>query len=374
MEARGRLKAFDSKPVSAGKMSSPLKSSWQQYAVAFATFVVVSSFNLWLQHWVGYQTIALVYLLAIVLLALSVSRGPIVFGTALTAIGWRFLFAPPRYSFNIADSYDEMMFATYFVVALTVGQLTTRLRAHRDAEMRAKLAAESERLGRTLLNSVSHELRTPIAAITSAASSLHASGTLTDEQQNLTYEIESASTRLNRVVQSLLSAARLQTGQIRPKLDWCDISELIQAVLRGVKQLTSGHPVEVKIAPDLPLAKADFVLMEQALANLIVNAATHTPPGTAIKINARVEGSNLVVEVADRGPGLPDDQLEQIFEPFHRAPSAQPGGTGLGLAIVKGFIEAQGGHVKATNHAAGGATFSIYMPLTDAPEMPEEIL
>src|SRR5579862_7532880 len=92
-------------------------SSWRQYAAAFGAFAGVSLVNLWLQRWIGYQAIALVYLLAVVLLALYVSRGPILFGTALTVIGWNFLFAPPRYSFHIAGFYDKMMVTTYFAVA-----------------------------------------------------------------------------------------------------------------------------------------------------------------------------------------------------------------------------------------------------------------
>ena len=282
------------------------------------------------------------------------------------------MFAPPRFSFDIANSYDEIMFVTYFAVALTIGQLTSRLRAQGDVEVRARLAAESERLGRTLLNSVSHELRTPIAAITAAANSLRASIPLTQEQQNLTYEIESASGRLNRVVQSLLSAARLQSGQIRPKLDWCDVSELAQAVLRHTKTETSGHPIKLKTGSNLPLIQADFVLMEQALTNLIVNAATHSAPGAAIEVGAHVANGDLVLEVADAGPGLPGDQLEKVFEPFHRTAAAPAGGTGLGLAIVKGFVEVQGGRVQAANRADGGAIFSIYLPLTNAPEILEE--
>jgi two-component system sensor histidine kinase KdpD len=116
----------------------------------------------------------------------------------------------------------------------------------------------------------------------------------------------------------------------------------------------------------------DFVLTEQALANLIVNAAMHTPPGTPVEISARIEGGELIVEVADRGPGLPPEQLERIFELFVRAPAARPGGTGLGLAIVKGFIEAQAGRVKAANRPGGGAVFIIAMPAKDSPDLPED--
>ncbi|HWX19339.1 MAG TPA: ATP-binding protein [Candidatus Binatia bacterium] len=363
----------------------PMGSSWLQYGLALMTFAGVSLLNLWLQQWIGYQAIALLYLLAVVLLALFVSRGPILLGTALTALGWNFLFAPPRYSFHIGSFYDKMMCAMYFVVALVVGQLTALLRAQRaaerqreartrEAEINSRLLAESERLGRTLLNSVSHELRTPIAAITSAASSLRASGALSAAQQNLTGEIESAAARLNRVVQSLLSAARLQSGQLRPKLDWCDISELVKVTLRGVEGLLAGHPVQKQIPAGIPLVRADFVLMEQALANLVINAATHTPPETPIQVEARVEEATLVLEVADRGPGLPPDQIDRAFDLFHRAPTARPGGTGLGLAIVKGFVEAQGGSVRAGNRPQGGAVFCICLPVAEPPELQEETL
>jgi two-component system, OmpR family, sensor histidine kinase KdpD len=342
------------------------------YFMAFGAFVAASLLNLCLQKWIGYQAIALVYLLAVMLLALFVGRGPILFGTALTAVGWSYLFAPPRYSFHIASSYDKMMFATYFVVALTIGELTTRLRAKRDAEIKTRLLAESERLGRTLLNSVSHELRTPIAAITSAIGGLRDSGTCTPVQQKLAAEIESASARLNRVVQSLLSAARIQSGQVRPKLEWCEVRDVVRIALRESTELTASHPVETKIAAGLPLVKMDFVLMEQVLTNLLANAATHTPPNTRVEISGRMAGNHLILEISDRGPGLPADELERIFDLFHRLPNAKPGGTGLGLAIVRGFIEAQGGRVKAANRAGGGTVFIISMPADDPPELPEE--
>jgi two-component system sensor histidine kinase KdpD len=346
--------------------------AWQQYAVAFSAFAGISLVNLWLEPWIGYQTIPLIYLLAIVLLALFVGRGPLLFGTALTAVGWNFLFVPPMYSLHIGGFYDKAMFATYFVVAFTIGHLTVRARAQRAAELKAQLLAESERLGRTLLNSVSHELRTPIAAITSAASGLRVSGSLDAVQQRLANEIEAASARLNRVVESLLSAARIQSGQLKPRLEWCDPPDVIHAALEETKEVTAGHPIEVKIANDLPLVKLDFELMEQALANLVVNAATHTPPGTPIELTARIEEKNLIVQVADNGPGVPADHLQDIFDLFHRAPNAKPGGTGLGLAVVKGFVDVQGGRVQAANRMHGGAVFSIFLPATEAPALVEE--
>ncbi|HWC58546.1 MAG TPA: DUF4118 domain-containing protein, partial [Verrucomicrobiae bacterium] len=323
------LKALDSFSIS-------LLPVWRQYVLAFGVFGVVTGLSFWMQRWLGYQAIALIYLLSVVLLALFINRGATLFGTLLTAAGWNFFFAPPAFAFNISDSYDNMMLLTYFVVTLTVGQLTTRLRAHRDAELQAKLLAESEKLGRTLLRSVSHELRTPIAAIKSAAHTLPSTGSLNKEQESLVAEIESASARLNRVVQSLLSAARIQSGQVRPKLDWCDISDLVRVTLNGIKDQIYSHRIRIFLPKNLSLVKADFILTEQALANLVVNAVTYTTPGTPIEIIGQLEGDFFALTVADEGPGIPADQLERIFDPFQRGGTTKTGGLGLGLAIVKG--------------------------------------
>jgi two-component system sensor histidine kinase KdpD len=357
-----------------GWLSISMLPTWRQYGLALVVFVLVTSLSFCVQPWLGYQAIALVYLLSVVLLALSVSRGATLFGTVLTAAGWNFFFAPPAFAFNISDSYDNMMLLTYFVVTLTVGQLTNRLRAHRDAELQAKLLAESEKLGRTLLRSVSHELRTPIAAINSAAHTLPSTGPLNKEQENLVGEIESASARLNRVVQSLLSAARIQSGQVRPKMEWCDMSDLIRVTLKGINSHIFSRRIRIFLPKNPPLVKADFVLTEQVLANLVVNAATYTKPETPIEIIGQMEEGYFALTVCDEGPGIPKDQLERIFDPFQRGDKAKTGGLGLGLAIVKGFMEVQGGHVKASNRGAGGAAFTIYFKATDQPFFPETIL
>ncbi len=345
---------------------------WRQHAAALVTVGVTAVLNSWLDDYIGYQTVALIYLLAVVVLALFLSRGPTIFGAALSAFAWAYFSVPPTNSAQVSSFYDQMMLVTYFVVAITIGQLTTRLRAHRESVIEGKLLAESERLSRTLLNSVSHELRTPIAAITSAAGGLRDSGQLNTTQQKLAAEIESASARLNRLVQSLLSAARIQAGQIRPKMDWCDVADVIRVTLNDVAGLTARHEIQTRIAPRLPLVKMDYVLMQQVLANLLANAAMHTPPGTRVEVAARLDGARFFLDVADGGPGLPPEELPRIFDLFHRSPGARPGGTGLGLAIVKGLVEAQGGTVAAANRPGGGAQFTICLPAGEAPDIPEE--
>ncbi len=238
----------------------------------------------------------------------------------------------------------------------------------RDAEQEARLVMESERLGQTLLNSISHEMRTPIAAIASAASSL-TERQPAGFQQTMVSEIQEAAQRLNRLVGNLLNITRLESGHVEPRLDWCDVADVIQTTLKDIEKDLAGHPVTIDLAPGLPLARMDFVLMQQALANLLLNAAVHTPPGTPIQIHAGVEGRAWLLTVADNGPGLPPDVLPRIFDKFYRAPSAPAGGTGLGLSIVKGFVEAQGGQVKAGNRPGGGAVFTIRLPLGKPPPM-----
>jgi two-component system sensor histidine kinase KdpD len=129
----------------------------------------------------------------------------------------------------------------------------------------------------------------------------------------------------------------------------------------------SGRPLKIELAEQLPLARLDFTLMQQALSNLLLNAVVHTPAGTPVLLQARTEQESLILSVADQGPGLPAELLPRIFEKFIRAPNAAAGGSGLGLAIVKGFVEAQGGQITAANRPAGGAVFTIRVPQTEPP-------
>jgi two-component system sensor histidine kinase KdpD len=213
------------------------------------------------------------------------------------------------------------------------------------------------------LNSISHELRTPLAASTSAASVLAATDSLTLEQRRgLIGEIQEANARLNRIVGNLLDVARLESGQVRPRLDWHDARDLVQTTLRELQRELATHPVKQEM-PDTPLlVRLDFSLMQHALGNLLLNAATHTPAGTLIEVQAQLADETLVLSVADHGPGIPPEWLPRIFEKFFRAPTAPTGGSGLGLTIVKGFVEAHGGAIAVENRPDGGARFTIRLP------------
>jgi two-component system sensor histidine kinase KdpD len=244
--------------------------------------------------------------------------------------------------------------------------------ALRAAAEQSKLVAESERLSNALLNSISHELRTPLAAITSAAGNLVDTTQGSAEIRNaMVGEIQEATARLNRLVGNLLDVTRLESGHVRAKLDWCDVGDLIYTTLRSLDRELEGRKVELQVQEKLPLARLDYTLTQQALANLLLNIAVHTPPGTSVEINASHRDSILQLSVADNGPGISAEVLPKIFEKFFRAPSVPAGGSGLGLPIVKGFIEAQGGQVIAENRPAGGTVFTILLPQTEQPPRSE---
>jgi two-component system sensor histidine kinase KdpD len=268
-------------------------------------------------------------------------------------------------------SFDQEALLETFVSQIALAIERTMLG---DAAERAKVLEESERLYNTLLNSISHELRTPLATITGAASGLLDEHINSDPKarQALGEDLQDATERLNRLVDNLLDMTRLESGQLKLNLEWCDVSDLINVSLNRVEKQLADHDLVVEISPSLPLIRADFVLMEQALVNLLHNAAIYTPAGTRVRVQARVEDGNLLIVVADRGAGLPSDATDQVFDKFYRAPGAAAGGTGLGLSISRGLVEAHGGTLTAENRANGGARFTIRLPITKAPELPKE--
>lgn len=244
-----------------------------------------------------------------------------------------------------------------------------RLRAVSEHE---KLLAESDRLQRTLLDSVSHELKTPLAVLRTAAENL-----TTDDpsrRQSLAAEVRTATARLTRVVGNLLNQSRLEAGGLIAKLDWCDVRDVIVAARRDVGDALAPHPITIAIAEDTPLCQADFALLEQVVANLLVNAALHTPPGTPVSISAGVDriAERFFLTVADRGPGLPAELRDEAFHKFRRGAGARPGGLGLGLSIVHGFMRAQGGSVQVSSQPGGGACFTLHLPYLTHDHVPHE--
>ncbi len=213
-----------------------------------------------------------------------------------------------------------------------------------------------------LLRSVSHDLRSPLTAITTAAGGL-ASPTLDDASRDeLIAVIGEESERLTRLVDNLLDLSRLQAGELEPRTDWSSADELIEAVVASSAPPSGGF--DVSIEPDLGMFEADSAQMERALANLVENAVRHAG-AEPVRIAAQRIGPALAIRVSDHGPGISRAELERVFEPFHAV--GEHGGTGLGLAIARGFVEANGGELRAQSLPGQGATFTILMPVGPSP-------
>lgn len=236
----------------------------------------------------------------------------------------------------------------------------------------ALLKAETETLRNTLLSSVSHDLRTPLAAITGAATALLQRDIALDQQgrQELVKTIYEEAVHLNEIIRNVLDMTRLETRAIRVKKEWQSIEEIVGVVLNRLSDKIAGRDLHVDIPADLPLVPFDPLLIEQVLMNLLDNAVKYTPMDTLLELKAEVRRDSVLVEVTDRGPGIPKGDEERIFEKFVRG-SATGGGIGLGLTICHAIINAHGGRIWAENRPGGGAIFRFTLPLEGEAPMPE---
>ncbi len=240
-----------------------------------------------------------------------------------------------------------------------------RVRLAKDVDQ-AKVAADQERLRASMLTAVSHDLRTPLAGILGALSSVRAYGAQmpAGEREALLLGAEQETQRLARFVSNLLDLTRLDAGSLSPKSEQVELPALVQGVLQRLATPLAAHPVQARLPHDLPALWLDPSLFEQVLTNLLDNAAKYTPEGSEIELVATRHRFTLTLEVRDRGPGIPPDELGKIFDLFHRVRQGDKAraGTGLGLAIARGFMQAMGGSIKARNREDGGAVFEVEFP------------
>ncbi|HLO58880.1 MAG TPA: sensor histidine kinase KdpD [Bacteroidales bacterium] len=233
----------------------------------------------------------------------------------------------------------------------------------REAAKKAFVLNESDKLYKTLFSSISHELRIPVATILGASDELLTDTYPRETQIKLLNEINTASLRLNRLIENLLNMSRLESGRITVRLDWCDVHDLAVKVTSSLKKELSNYHFYVVIPENTPLVYIDFGLIEQVLYNLILNSIQNSPPDTNIRLKFFYDNGYLTIQVMDRGNGFLNDDVQSLFDKFYRGKNAKAGGTGLGLSIVKGFVEAHNGTVKASNRQNGGAVFTIVMPV-----------
>jgi two-component system sensor histidine kinase KdpD len=293
---------------------------------------------------------------------------------------------PSRPTAYLTQEQNRLLesFANQAALAIERAQLAEQAR-------QAQLLQATEKLQSALLDSISHELRTPLVSITGALSSLQEEDSHLDvaTQKNLVETALGEAERLNQLVGNLLDMTRIEAGAIRVRQELCDVQDVIGSALDRLTGRLKGRKVNVDLPPDLPMAPMDFALIVQVLVNLLDNAIKYSFPDTPIDVHARVVSSVLQIKVADRGIGIPPEDLSRVFDKFFRVERPDTvrrlvpisgrdskfskafrvqrpdkvAGTGLGLSICKGIVEAHGGVIQAENRAGGGTVITLNLPL-----------
>jgi two-component system sensor histidine kinase KdpD len=229
-----------------------------------------------------------------------------------------------------------------------------------------KLLQATEKLQNALLNSISHDLRTPLVSITGALTSLdEQSGSLDEEnRESLVATAREEAERLNRLVGNLLSMTRIESGAIKLHSEPGDVQDVIGTALAQLGKRVAAHEIRVNIPDDFPLVPMDFTLIVQVVVNLLENAVKYSPAGSLIEVSASAFQDKARVEVADRGVGIPPDDLARVFDKFYRVQRPESvSGTGLGLSISKGIVEAHHGRIEARDRNGGGTIICVELPL-----------
>lgn len=247
-----------------------------------------------------------------------------------------------------------------------------RARLNRDSAM-ASVAREGEKVQAALLSSLSHDLRTPLASITGAITTLRQLGDKLPvaSRDDLLLSIEEESGRLSRFVANLFDMTRIEAGMMKARRDPVDVAVIIDSSTARARKLHPDLTIDLSLAPDLPRAMGDAALLEQVLFNLLDNARKYGGSNQPVTIYAREDEGMLSIAVTDQGKGIPEADLERIFEKFYRRAKGdgRPAGTGLGLSIARGLVTAMGGTIKATSPAARkrGTRMTIRLPLAEQP-------
>ena len=359
------------------------------YVPAFLSIAGTTTLLHLLRNTLDTPLIALLYLLPVGASASIWGLGAGIIAALAAFLTFNYFFIPPFFTLIVHSPSDLVVLFVFLIVAVVISQLVGRARAGQaiaiekarltEIESRAKGLEESDRLKSALLSSVSHELRTPLATIKAAATSLRSGEVGWDSvaRRELLEAVEEEADHLNLLVGNLLNMSRIEANALKPERQWNLLSEIVAAVIARLHHPVEDHRILVAIQEDLPLVPVDFLQMEQVFTNLITNSFKYAQAGTTIRISAQTEGEAEVrVRVENQSPPVPEQDLERIFDKFHRVTAADRiTGTGLGLSICKGIIEAHRGRIWAENLSDGFA-FNFVLPLSldgkFAPKLPFE--
>lgn len=321
------------------------------------------------------------------------------FTSVASALAFNFFHIPPEGTLDVAKGENWVALAVFLAVAAIASSLAEQSRARaREAEQHRREASlamqaafallldrerlqaatiETEALRRSdevktaLLRAVSHDLRSPLTAIIAAGEALGSEEIAEGDRRALAAAVSAEAVRLSSLVDKLLDLSRLEAGQAHPRPDWCSLEEVVGAAVDDLGE--RGELVRVALDPDLPFVQADAAQLERALTNLLENAIRFSAGEQAL-VKGRALKDRVVLRVVDRGPGIPPEDLDLVFEPFYQRPGDRPHeGSGLGLAIVRGLVEVNGGRVWAESVPGQGTTFVIELPLEPAGARPQPL-
>ena len=348
-------------------------SAWQGYAWSVAATAVCTLAAFAMRARFDLVNIAMVYVLAVVVIALRFPRGPAVATAILSVLVFDYEFVPPSGTLTVDDIQYLLTFAIMVAVALVISRLVESVQRRAAAQAALELETETERIRSALLASISHDLRTPLAVIAGASSSLAESGEhmCADERRALAGSVFREARRMSEHVAKILQMTRLENGAMAPDRDWASMAEIVGSVLQRLQERLASHRVIVEVPAELPLVRVDASLVEQALGNLLENAASHTPANTVVRVRVERRPDDLVVSVEDYGTGMADVDLARVFEKFHHGTAeGSAGGVGLGLAICRAIVRLHDGQAWAERMPGGGAAFRFTLPLEAPPPAP----
>lgn len=376
---------------------------WAGYAIALASIAAVTALLKLLGEHINATTVALVFLLIILFVATAWGSRPAVVASLVGIVCFNFFFLPPFRTFAIRDPHNWIAFVAFMITAITVGQLSGRVKQRAEESEQAKSEVErlyyelqdsferssqakalkqSERLKSALLDAVTHDLRTPLTSIKASATTLladfyasehdNAAPQLDAEgRKEMLQVIDEEADRLDRFVEGLTKLARIDAGEMHLHRQWTSIDEIIASALKRAEPRTRTHRMEVWIEQELPPIKVDDQALSEVVYTLVDNAAKYSPAGSPIRIAAAPgEPETIAISVEDTGPGIPANVRDRVFEKFFRAMrdgdvgDRKSSGTGMGLAIARGIVDAHGGKIwieAAEGHA--GAKFVFQLPI-----------
>jgi K+-sensing histidine kinase KdpD len=330
-------------------------------------------------------TIALILVLPVVVIAVTLGRGPALYASFFAGLSFNFFFIGPFYSFLINRPEDVVAFVVFVTTAVLVGQLSSRLekrvllteeqrkelvRVRGKFEHAAAQAAQadalrkSEQLKTALLDAVTHDLCTPLTSIKAAITTVRAQSVTPEVQRELFEVIEQEADRLNHFIQGMMDLAKLEAGEITLASRNVTVDEVVEDALARADPFLDGRAVEVDIVSELPALRVDPRLISQVLFTLLENAAKYSGAAAGITVAVRRRENNICFAVNDEGPGISHELRTQVFEKFFRA-GVQPG-FGMGLAIARGIVQAHGGKIWIEDGPDGrGTSVQFQLPLPE---------